>query len=191
MTSQGLMSARNAALSSHRPGKLLNNSKWPLSKFSWAMTTKTSIPRAGTKPCDVIMHKLYWLVSHENEAPGPRRSNYRKAYFLTKINSDRKFIPAYLNCHRTAFNHSWILTRHLDRIFFNAVSLITYFKKRSISSWFVFSISWTFVPCRSVFVSRRHWNLTRFTSIKITKAKKKICGFPVSSYKNLGRVGRF
>ena len=23
------------------------------------------------------------------------------------------------------------------------------------------------------------------------KAKKKICGFPVSSYKNLGRVGRF
>jgi hypothetical protein len=25
------------------PGKL-NNSKWPLSKFSWAMTTKTSIP---------------------------------------------------------------------------------------------------------------------------------------------------
>ena len=25
----------------------------------------------------------------------------------------------------------------------------------------------------------------------IAKAKKKICGFPVSSYKNLGRVGRF
>ena len=24
-----------------------------------------------------------------------------------------------------------------------------------------------------------------------SKAKKKICGFPVSSYKNLGRVGRF
>jgi hypothetical protein len=24
-----------------------------------------------------------------------------------------------------------------------------------------------------------------------TRAKKKICGFPVSSYKNLGRVGRF
>jgi hypothetical protein len=34
----------NAGLSSHRPGKL-NNSKWPLSKFSRAMTTKTSIPR--------------------------------------------------------------------------------------------------------------------------------------------------
>jgi hypothetical protein len=44
MTSQGLMPARNAGLSSHRPGKL-NNSKWPLSKFSRAMTTKTSIPR--------------------------------------------------------------------------------------------------------------------------------------------------
>ena len=37
MTSQGLMPARNAGLSSHRPGKL-NNSKWPLSKFSWATT---------------------------------------------------------------------------------------------------------------------------------------------------------
>jgi hypothetical protein len=24
-----------------------------------------------------------------------------------------------------------------------------------------------------------------------SQAKKKICGFPVSSYKNLGRVGRF
>jgi hypothetical protein len=44
MTSQGLMPARNADLSSHRPGKL-NNSKWPLSKFSRAMTTATSIPR--------------------------------------------------------------------------------------------------------------------------------------------------
>ena len=44
MTSQGLMLARNAGLSSHRQGKL-NNSKWPLSKFSRAMTTKTSIPR--------------------------------------------------------------------------------------------------------------------------------------------------
>jgi hypothetical protein len=44
MTSQGLMPARNAGLSSHRQGKL-NNSKWPLSKFSRAMTTKTSIPR--------------------------------------------------------------------------------------------------------------------------------------------------
>jgi hypothetical protein len=43
MTSQGLMPVRSADLSSHRPGKL-NNSKWPLSKFSWAMTTKTSIP---------------------------------------------------------------------------------------------------------------------------------------------------
>jgi hypothetical protein len=188
MTSQGLMPARNAALSSHRPGKLLNNSKWPLSKFSWAMTIKTSIQR-GHQALDVIMHNVFWLVIHKNEAPGPRRIIERR--ISLPINSDRKFIPAYLNCHRTAFNHSWILTRHLDRIFFNAVSLITYFKKRSISSWFVFSISWTFVPCRSVFVSRRHWNLTRFTSIKITKAKKKICGFPVSSYKNLGRVGRF
>ena len=44
MTSQGLMPARNAVLSSHCPGKL-NNSKWPLSKFSQAMTTKTSIGR--------------------------------------------------------------------------------------------------------------------------------------------------
>ena len=44
MTSQDLMPARNAGLSSHRPGKL-NNSKWPLSKFSRAMKTKTSIPR--------------------------------------------------------------------------------------------------------------------------------------------------
>jgi hypothetical protein len=57
MTSQGLMPARNAGLSSHRPGKL-NNSKWPLSKFSRAMTTKTSIPR-GHQGCDVIMHKVY------------------------------------------------------------------------------------------------------------------------------------
>ena len=32
------------AQNSYRPGKL-NNSKWPLSKFSRAMTTKTSIPR--------------------------------------------------------------------------------------------------------------------------------------------------
>ena len=39
MTSQGLMPARNAGLSSHRPGKL-NNLKRPLSKFSQAMTTK-------------------------------------------------------------------------------------------------------------------------------------------------------
>jgi centrosomal protein CEP290 len=39
-----LMPARNAGLSSHRPGKL-NNSKWPLSKISRAMTTMTSIPR--------------------------------------------------------------------------------------------------------------------------------------------------
>jgi hypothetical protein len=38
------MPARNAGLSSHRPGKL-NNSKWPLSNFFQAMTTKTSIPR--------------------------------------------------------------------------------------------------------------------------------------------------
>jgi hypothetical protein len=44
MTSQGLMPARNAGLSSHRPGKL-NNSRWPLSKFSRAMTAKTSISR--------------------------------------------------------------------------------------------------------------------------------------------------
>jgi hypothetical protein len=44
MTSQGLMPARNSGLISHRPGKL-NNSKWPLSKFSRAMATKTSIPR--------------------------------------------------------------------------------------------------------------------------------------------------
>ena len=44
MTSQGLMPVRNAGLSSYRPGKL-NNSKWPLYKFSRAMTTKTSIPR--------------------------------------------------------------------------------------------------------------------------------------------------
>ena len=29
------------------------------------------------------------------------------------------------------------------------------------------------------------------SNVKSTKAKKKICGFPVSSYKNLGRVGRF
>ena len=42
MTSQGLTPARNAGLSSHHPG---NNSKWPLSKFSRAMTNKTSIPR--------------------------------------------------------------------------------------------------------------------------------------------------
>jgi hypothetical protein len=41
MTSQGLMPARNAGLSSHRLGKL-NNSKWPLSKVSYR---KTSIPR--------------------------------------------------------------------------------------------------------------------------------------------------
>jgi hypothetical protein len=44
MTSQGSMPARNAGLSSYRQGKL-NNSKWPLLKFSRAMTTKTSIPR--------------------------------------------------------------------------------------------------------------------------------------------------
>ena len=31
-TPQGIKPARNAGLSSHRPGKL-NNSKWPLSKF--------------------------------------------------------------------------------------------------------------------------------------------------------------
>jgi hypothetical protein len=42
MTSQGLMPARNAGLSSHRK---LNNSKWALWKFSGAMITKTSIPR--------------------------------------------------------------------------------------------------------------------------------------------------
>ena len=57
MTSQGLMPAMNAGLSGHRPGKL-NNSKWPPSKFSRAMTTKTSI-LAGIKLCDVIMHKFY------------------------------------------------------------------------------------------------------------------------------------
>jgi hypothetical protein len=44
MTTQSLMPARYAGLSSHRPGKL-NNSNWPLWEFSWAMTTKTSTPR--------------------------------------------------------------------------------------------------------------------------------------------------
>jgi hypothetical protein len=54
------MPARNAGLSSHHPGKL-NNSKWPQSKFSRAMTTKSLRPAflAGIKPCDVIMHKVY------------------------------------------------------------------------------------------------------------------------------------
>ena len=61
-----LDAARNAGLSSHRTG-ILNNSKWLLSKFSRAMTTKTSI-LAGIKPCDVIMHKIYWhtLISVQN-----------------------------------------------------------------------------------------------------------------------------
>ena len=58
--SQGLMPARNAGLSSHRPGKL-NNSKLPLSKFSRAMTTITPAFLAGIKPCDVIMNKVYSL----------------------------------------------------------------------------------------------------------------------------------
>ena len=57
MTSQGLMPARNAGFNSRRPGKF-NNSKWRLSKFSRAMTTKTSIPR-GHQACDVIMHAVY------------------------------------------------------------------------------------------------------------------------------------
>jgi hypothetical protein len=40
MMSQDFMPARNAGLNSHCLGKL-NNSKWPLSKFSWTvMTTK-------------------------------------------------------------------------------------------------------------------------------------------------------
>ena len=41
MTSQGLMPERNADLSCLK----LNNSKWPPSKFSRTMTTKTSTPR--------------------------------------------------------------------------------------------------------------------------------------------------
>ena len=59
---QGLMSERNAGLRSHRPGKL-NNSKWPLSKFSRAMTTKTTRPASlvSIKPCDVIVHKVIAL----------------------------------------------------------------------------------------------------------------------------------
>ena len=74
MTSQGLMPARNAGLSSHRTG-ILNNSKWLLSKFSQAMTTKTSI-LAGIKPCDVIMHKIYWhtliaVQNMQNSTPYP------------------------------------------------------------------------------------------------------------------------
>ena len=68
MTSQGLIPARNAGLSSHRPGKL-NNSKWPLSKFSRAMTTKNQRLRtallAGIKPYDVIMHKVYCRDGHD------------------------------------------------------------------------------------------------------------------------------
>jgi hypothetical protein len=42
--SQHLIPARNVDLSSHQPGKL-NNSTWPLSESSLAMTIKTSIPR--------------------------------------------------------------------------------------------------------------------------------------------------
>ena len=42
--------------------------------------------------------------------------------------------------------------------------------------------------------NRRYINNSHFSSIVIDrschKAKKKICGFPVSSYKNLGSTGR-
>ena len=64
MTWQGLMPARNVGFGSHQPEKL-NNSKWPLLKFSRAMTTITSAFLAGIKPCDVIMHKVYraWKLS--------------------------------------------------------------------------------------------------------------------------------
>ena len=58
MISQGLMPARNAGLCSYRPGKL-NNSKRPPSKFSWLMTTKTTIPR-GHQALWRIMHKVYY-----------------------------------------------------------------------------------------------------------------------------------
>jgi hypothetical protein len=51
------MPARNAGLSRHRPGKL-NNSKWPLSRFSRARLLRPAF-LGGFKPCDVIMHNVY------------------------------------------------------------------------------------------------------------------------------------
>ena len=103
MTSQGLMPARNAGLSSHRPGKL-DNSKWPLSKFSRAMTTKTSIPR-GHQSCDVIMHKVYWkdteigYLPHSTRADTLFSNNLLKSFYSSsrKYFSDkRQFRQAFI-----------------------------------------------------------------------------------------------
>jgi hypothetical protein len=64
MTSQGLMPARNAGLSSHRPGKL-NNSKWHYRNFPGRWLLRPAFI-AGIKPCDVIMHKVYWTAMSFN-----------------------------------------------------------------------------------------------------------------------------
>jgi hypothetical protein len=53
------MLARNAGLSSHRSGKL-NNSKWPLSKFSRA--TKTSIPRGRHYTWGLLLEMKGWKL---------------------------------------------------------------------------------------------------------------------------------
>jgi hypothetical protein len=76
MTSQGFMPARNAGLSSHRPGKL-NNLKWPLSKFSQATTAKTSdSSRASSLVTSLCVRSI---ETTENLQRGPENlQQYRK-----------------------------------------------------------------------------------------------------------------
>jgi hypothetical protein len=65
MTSQGLKLARNAGLSSHRPGQFpenLDSGHFELFNFPGRWLLRPAF-LAGIKPCDVIMHKGYCSAS--------------------------------------------------------------------------------------------------------------------------------
>jgi hypothetical protein len=62
MTSQCLMPARNAGLSSHRPGNF-DSGHFELFDFpGWWLLRPAFL--AGIKPCDVIVHKVYYNSQH-------------------------------------------------------------------------------------------------------------------------------
>ena len=47
------------------------------------------------------------------------------------------------------------------------------------------------IICNTCFLKFLVFDTFKCLNTVLSKAKKKICGFPVSSHKNLGRVGRF